>query len=80
MAAHSISYAIFGLGISMAISFTALSYGIGRIVIAAVEGIARQPEAATDIKETIFLPVFMIEGVGLGAVLFPFLLMRIILT
>ena len=50
--------------------------GIGRFTAAAVESIARQPQAADDIKSAFTLPLFLLEGVaviGLG-VLFVALL------
>lgn len=50
--------------------------GIGRFTAAAVESIARQPQAAKDIRGAFQLPLFLLEGVaviGLG-VLFVALL------
>ncbi len=43
--------------------------GIGKFTAAAVESIARQPQAADDIKSAFQLPLFLLEGVaviGLG--------------
>jgi F-type H+-transporting ATPase subunit c len=50
--------------------------GIGKFTAAAVESIARQPQAAKDIRGAFQLPLFLLEGVaviGLG-VLFVALL------
>ena len=50
--------------------------GIGRFTAAAVESIARQPQASNDIRSAFQLPLFLLEGVaviGLG-VLFVALL------
>lgn len=47
-----------------------VSLGIGRIGSAAVEGIARQPEAAGKIQTAMIISAALIEGVGLfGAVI-----------
>ncbi len=43
--------------------------GIGKLTAAAVESIARQPQASDDIKSAFQLPLFLLEGVaviGLG--------------
>ena len=40
-------------------------YGIGKIASAAVEGIARQPEAASKIQTTMLIAAALIEGVAL---------------
>ena len=39
--------------------------GIGRIASSAVEGIARQPEAATQIQTAMLIACALIEGIGL---------------
>ena len=41
------------------------AYGIGKIASAAVEGIARQPEAANKIQTTMLIAAALIEGVAL---------------
>lgn len=44
-------------------------YGIGKFTSAAVESIARQPQASKDIVQAFQLPLFLLEGVaviGLG--------------
>lgn len=40
-------------------------YGIGKIASSAVEGIARQPEAANKIQTTMLIAAALIEGVAL---------------
>ena len=42
--------------------------GIGKLAASALEGIARQPEAAGDIKGTMILAAALIEGVALFGV------------
>ena len=41
--------------------------GIGQVGKGAVEGIARQPEAANDIRENMILAAALVEGVALLA-------------
>ncbi|GAB5518172.1 MAG: hypothetical protein RhofKO_04230 [Rhodothermales bacterium] len=48
--------------------------GIGRLTASAVEGIARQPEAANDIRGAAILLAAFIEGVAIIAEVFALLL------
>jgi F-type H+-transporting ATPase subunit c len=41
------------------------AYGIKSIAVAAMEGTARQPEAAGDIRTSMIIPCAFIEGVSL---------------
>ena len=41
------------------------AYGIGKIASSAVEGIARQPEAANNIQTAMLIAAALIEGVAL---------------
>ena len=54
-------------GIGAGITVIGASYGIGRLAASAMEGIARQPEAAGDIRGAMILAAALIEGVGLFA-------------
>ena len=49
--------------------------GIGRIGASALEGIARQPEALSDIRTTMFIAAALVEGVALFAIVICFLVM-----
>ena len=42
--------------------------GIGRFAAAAAEGVARQPQAANQITGAVQLPLFLLEGVAIIAV------------
>jgi len=53
----------FGAGIAV----IGAGYGIGKLATSAMEGIARQPEAAGDIRGSMILAAALIEGVGLFA-------------
>ncbi len=65
-----------GSAIGAGIIVIGAGLGIGKFTAAAVESIARQPQAAKDIRAAAQLPLFLLEGVaviGLG-VLFVALL------
>jgi F-type H+-transporting ATPase subunit c len=56
-----------GAGIGAGIAAVAAGIGIGRLAAGAVEGIARQPEAAGEIRGSMILTAALIEGVALFA-------------
>ena len=56
-----------GAAMGAAIAAIAAAFGIGKISSAACESIARQPEAAGDIKGNTILTAAFIEGVCLFA-------------
>lgn len=45
------------------------AFGIGRIASTALESMARQPEAASDIRSSMILGAALIEGVAMFAIL-----------
>ena len=49
------------------------AYGIGRIAAAAVEGIARQPEASNKIQTTMLIAAALIEGIALFSAVICFM-------
>ena len=61
----------------LAIGLAAIGPGIGQGTAAAqaVEGLARQPEAADKISGAINLPLFLLEGVAILAEVFTFLML-----
>ena len=63
--------ALLGLGASIgaAIAAIAAGIGIGKIGSSAMEAIARQPEAAGDIRSNMIVIAALIEGVALFAVI-----------
>lgn len=63
--------ALLGLGASIAAGIAAMAagIGIGKIGGAAMEAIARQPEAAGDIRSNMIVIAALIEGVALFAVI-----------
>lgn len=53
------------------------AYGISRLATAAVESIARQPEAAKDIRGAMLLAAVLIEGVAVISCIVAFLVLII---
>lgn len=58
-----------GAAIGAALAAFAAGYGIGKIGTSAVEAIARQPEAAGNIRTTTIIVAGMIEGASLLGVI-----------
>jgi len=52
------------------------AYGIGKLAAAAVEGIARQPEAASTIRTTMIIAAALIEGIALFSAVICFLALK----
>ena len=61
--------ALLGLGASVGIAAIAAGIGIGKIGASAMEAIARQPEAAGDIRSNMIVIAALVEGVALFAVI-----------
>jgi F-type H+-transporting ATPase subunit c len=57
----------FGAAIATGLAVIGTAYGIGRIGSAAMEGTARQPEMAGDIRVSMLIASVFIEGVCLFA-------------
>ncbi len=67
------SGAAVGGGLGMALTIIGAGYGLGRIGSAAVEGMARQPEAAPRIQVAMIIVAAMLEGATLASVVFCFI-------
>ncbi len=63
----AINAAHLSAGIGAGIAVIGAGLGIGKLAASAMEGIARQPEAAGDIRGAMILAAALIEGVGLFA-------------
>ena len=61
-------WAFFGAAIGAGVAAVAAGMGIGRIASSANESIARQPEAAGDVRGVTIITAAFIEGVCLFAV------------
>lgn len=69
-----VGLAFLAAGFGAAISVIGGAYGVSKLASAAMEGIARQPESAGDIRGAMIITAAMIEGVALLALVICFLL------
>lgn len=72
MDAQGIAFVAAGLG-AAGVTFGA-AFGISKLASTAMQGIARQPEAAGEIRGAMIISAAMIEGVALLAVVACFLM------
>jgi len=59
------SLSLFGAALAIGLTVIGASYGISRIGESAVQGIARQPEAAANIQTAAIILAALIEGAAL---------------
>ena len=71
-AASAIAISKVGATVGAAIAAIAAAYGIGKIGGSAMESIARQPEAAGDIRSNMIVSAALIEGVAFFAIVVCF--------
>ena len=62
-----------GVAIGAGLCLIGAAFGIARLASAALEGAARQPEAAGSLQTMMIIPAAMIEGLGLLALVIAFL-------
>ena len=67
-------YALIGAGLAAGLATIGAGIGIGRIGGSAVEGMARQPEAAGTIQTAALILAALIEGVALFGAVIAFLI------
>ncbi|MFO8086877.1 MAG: ATP synthase F0 subunit C [Bacteroidales bacterium] len=67
-------FALMGAGLGAAIAALAAAIGIGNIGRSALESIARQPEAAGDIRSSMIISAALIEGVAFFAIVISLLI------
>jgi F-type H+-transporting ATPase subunit c len=72
-AAAGASLGKLGAAIGAAIAVIGAALGIGKIGSSAMEAIARQPEAAGDIRMSMIIIAALVEGVALFAIVVCFL-------
>ena len=58
---------LLGAGLGAGIVVVGAGLGIGLLAFAAANATARQPEAAAEIRATVNLPLFLLEGVAIIA-------------
>ncbi len=56
-----------GAGFGAGLCMFAAAFGIARLASAALEGTARQPEAAGNLRTSMIIPAALIEGLGFFA-------------
>ncbi len=66
--AGGVALAKFGAAIGAGISVFGAAFGIGKIGSSAMEAIARQPEAAGDVRSNMIVSAALIEGVAFFAI------------
>jgi F-type H+-transporting ATPase subunit c len=66
--------AYFAAGIGAGLTIIGGAAGIGRLAAAAMEGIARQPNAAADIRGAMIVAAGLIEGISFVALIVGLLL------
>jgi F-type H+-transporting ATPase subunit c len=69
-----ISMAHLAAGIGAGMAVIGAGIGIGRLAASAMEGSARQPQIANDIRNTMIIAAALIEGVSLFALVICILL------
>jgi len=67
------TYALFGAGLSIGLAIIGAGIGLGRIGGQAAEAIARQPEAAGEIRGAALLIAVLLEGATIIALVFALL-------
>jgi len=72
-AAAGASLGKLGAALGAAVAVIGAAYGIGKIGSSAMEAIARQPEAAGDIRMSMIIIAALMEGVALFAIVVCFL-------
>lgn len=72
-AAAGASLGKLGAALGAAIAVIGAAFGIGKIGSSAMEAIARQPEAAGDIRMSMIIIAALMEGVALFAIVVCFL-------
>ena len=65
------------IGAAIAAGFAALAaaYGNGKVISKTIEGMARQPESAGNLRATMFIGVGLIEAVPILAIVIAFLIL-----
>ena len=73
-ASNNAGFAMIGAGVGAGLATIGAGIGIGRIGGSAVEGMARQPEAAGTIQTAALILAALIEGVALFAAVIAFVI------
>lgn len=68
-----LAFGYLGVGLGAGLVLLAAGFGIARLASAALDGAARQPEAAGQLQTMMIIPAAMIEGAALFALVIFFL-------
>jgi len=68
------AFAYLGAGLGMGLAVIGAGLGIGKLAAGLGEGLARQPSAAPQIVGAVNLPLFLLEGVAILALVFCLLI------
>jgi F-type H+-transporting ATPase subunit c len=71
---NQFSLGYFGAGIGAGLAVIGAGLGIGKLAASAMEGSARQPSAAGDIRTSMIIAAALIEGATLFAIVVTLLL------
>jgi F-type H+-transporting ATPase subunit c len=72
--AANLSWGYAGAGLGLGLAVIGAGIGIGRLAAGVAEGVARQPSAAAQISGATNLPLFLLEGVAILALVFCLLI------
>ena len=70
----NLSWAYAGAGLGLGLAVIGAGLGIGKLAAGVAEGVARQPSAAAQISGATNLPLFLLEGVAILALVFCLLI------
>lgn len=71
---EGLSFAYLAAGFGAGLGVIGAGYGIGRLAASAMEGIARQPQMADNIRTTMIIAAALIEGIAFFALVLCMLL------
>ena len=63
------------VAIAAGLAALAASYGNGKVISTTIQGMARQPESASELRSTMFIGVGLIEAVPILAIVVAFLIL-----
>jgi F-type H+-transporting ATPase subunit c len=72
--AANLAWAYAGAGLGIGLAVIGAGVGIGKLAAGVAEGVARQPSAAGQISGATNLPLFLLEGVAILALVFCLLI------
>ena len=74
----NLSWAYAGAGVGLGLAVIGAGIGIGKLAAGVAEGVARQPSATAQITGATNLPLFLLEGVAILALVFCLLILLLL--